>query len=372
MKKLIRQLPSLLKETLKEWQDDNAMRLAAALAYYTVFSLVPLMLASIAVAGLVFGEEAATGKIYSEMHNVAGPQVASSVQEMVQAANKPESGLLGAVLGFAMGLFGASGVFGELMGSLNQIWGVTPTGEGGIMTWIKGRFLSIGMVMGVCFLLLVSLLLNTFLTTVTDYGLHWMPGVGFLSQAIAFILSFGLVTVLFAAMFKFLPKTAIQWRDVWVGGAVTALLFSIGKFGLEQYLARSNPTSGYGAAGALALILVWVYYSAQIFFFGAEFTEVYARRLGSRTAHAAPSEVKEHIMSGGAPAPDAKAVAAGEIPEPVLASTLAARQQQVPVPDPKPSALGQFAALAVAGFLTYRTEKKARKLEEESRRSTVD
>src|SRR6478735_5216443 len=128
MKKLFRELPSLFKETLKEWQNDNAMRLAAALAYYTVFSLAPLMLASISVAGLVFGPEAATGKIYSEMHNMAGPQVAASVQEMVQAANKPAAGFWGAVLGFAMGLFGASGVFGELMGSLNQIWGVTPNG----------------------------------------------------------------------------------------------------------------------------------------------------------------------------------------------------------------------------------------------------
>lgn len=279
----------VLKETASEWMEDNAMRLAAALAYYTVFSLAPLMLAAIGIAGLVFGHEAATGKIFAELNSVAGPRVASAVQEMVAAADKPAAGYGAALLGFAMGLFGASGVFGELMGSLNQIWGVTTQSGGGIWLWIKGRFLSIGMVMGVCFLLLVSLLANTMLATVIDYGFSHFAAAALIGQVVTFVLSLGLVMVLFACMFKFLPATHVEWRDVWPGAGVTALLFTLGKFGLEQYLARSDPASGYGAAGALALLLVWVYYSAQIFFFGAEFTEVYARRMGSRLGQPAPS-----------------------------------------------------------------------------------
>lgn len=401
MKTFVKQLPGLLKETLQEWQNDNAMRLAAALAYYTAFSLVPLMLASISVAGLVFGDEAATGKIYSELHSVAGPHVASSVQEMVQSANRPAAGFWGAVLGFLMGLFGASGVFGELMGSLNQIWGVKEGEEGGVWMWIKGRFLSIGMVMGVCFLLLVSMLANAFLTSMTSYGLSWLPGVEFLGQALSFLLSFGFVTALFAAMFKFLPKTRIEWRDVWTGGAVTALLFTLGKFGLEQYIARSNPASGYGAAGALALLLVWVYYSAQIFFFGAEFTEVYARRMGSRANRPAPAEVKqgeaellaaakgaarsggwrkEAVLSAGGHGLTAAAATAavarnrGGINEDRL--TLPSERLPAPAssngaeaagatdaPNRRPmAAIGQAAALAVAGWLTWRAEKRAARL----------
>lgn len=306
-KRLMRQLPSIFKETAKEWSDDNAMRLAAALAYYTVFSLTPLMLAAIGLSGLIFGEEAAAGKIYAELHSVAGPSVASSVQDMIQAADKPSTGYLATIFGFAVGLFGASGVFGELMGSLNQIWGVPTEAGGGVRAWIKGRFLSVGMVMGVCFLLLVSLVANTLLARITASGLAHIPGALVLGQSSAFLISFGFVTVLFAAMFKFLPKTPIEWRDVWTGALATAFLFTLGKFGLEQYLARSNAASGFGAAGALAVLLVWVYYSAQIFFFGAEFTEVYARRMGSRSKHPAPADVREQTAAAALPlssAPD--------------------------------------------------------------------
>lgn len=291
MKSLSRRLPGLLKETANEWSNDNAMRLAAALAYYTVFSLAPLMLAAISISGLVFGDEAASGKIYTELNHAAGPTIAAAVQEMVQAADKPVAGIGGALLGFALGLFGASGVFGELMGSLNQIWGVKAREGNGIWIWIRGRFLSIGMVMGVCFLLLVSLLANAMLGAAMGYGLSHLPGVALLGQLLTFVLSFAFVTALFAAMFKFLPDTRIEWRDVWTGAAVTAFLFTLGKFALEQYLARASVASGYGAAGTLAVLLVWVYYSAQIFLFGAEFTEVYSRHLGSRTAEPAPSEV---------------------------------------------------------------------------------
>ncbi len=198
----MRQTTRILKETAVEWQKDNAMRLAAALSYYTVFSLVPLVLAAIAIAGLVFGQDAASGRIFHEIKNTVGPAVADSVQEMVQSARQPALSLSGAILGFLLGLFGASGVFGELMGSLNQIWGVKPAEGNGIWLWIKGRFLSIGMVMGVCFLLLVSLLVNALLGVAGQYGFGWLPpAAAWAGQGVSFVLSFGFVTVLFAAMF---------------------------------------------------------------------------------------------------------------------------------------------------------------------------
>ncbi len=315
MSSFVRQLPQILKDTAKAWMDDNAMRLAAALSYYTVFSLVPLILASIAVAGLVFGKEAATGQIFGEMQSMLGPAAAASVEQLVLSASKPESGYTGAILGFLLGLFGASGVFGELMGSLNQIWGVKSAEGNGIWLWIKGRFLSIGMVMGVVFLLLVSLLLGALLGAASRYGFSWLPeGAAIAGQVLGFILSFGLVTVLFAAMFRFLPATPIQWKDVWTGAVGTALLFSLGKFGLEQYLTRAQVASGFGAAGALAVLLVWVYYSAQIFFFGAEFTKVYAHRRHSVAAPEADSFLSSSNPEPAIP-PDG-----GLHPEPVLAS----------------------------------------------------
>lgn len=281
MLKPLKEFIGLIEETIDEWQEDNAMRLAAALSYYTVFSLAPLLLAAIAIAGLVFGHEAATGKIYDQLHQFVGTSVAQSMQEVVQAADKPSSGFNAAVIGFMLGLFGASAVFGELIDSLNHIWGVKQKKGRGIIRWVIGRLFSIGMVMGVCLLLLASIVLNTVLGAITEYGLGEKVEQALIGQSISFVISIGFTTLLFSALFKFLPKTKILWSDVWTGGALTALLFTLGKFGLEQYLARSNPGSGYGAAGALAVILIWVYYSAQIFFFGAEFTRVYARRFGS-------------------------------------------------------------------------------------------
>lgn len=349
MIQFFKNLPSLLKETSQEWINDNAMRLAAALSYYTVFSLAPLMLAAISIAGLVFGEEAATGRIFKELNTMVGPAVAASVQQMVESARKPEMGYTGAILGFLMGLFGASGVFGELMGSLNQIWGVKPPEGNGIWLWIKGRFLSIGMVMGVCFLLLVSLLVSAMLTVVAEVGLGGMTSVAaVVGQVLSFLLSYGVVTVLFAAMFKFLPGTSIEWRDVWTGASVTALLFAVGKWGLEQYLARADVASGYGAAGALALLLVWVYYSAQIFFFGAEFTEVYSRRYGSRSHLPAPREA-----------------AAGEDPDPAGNPEQGAVQGSTeelsgPVPFSKARPLTAV-ALALATVWLTRPESRFRK-----------
>jgi membrane protein len=296
MKSFFRSLPSLLRETASEWSADNAMRLAAALAYYTVFSLAPLLLAAISISGLLWGGEAASGKIYEELSRAVGPSVASAVQEMVASARQPVTGLLGTLFAFALALFGASGVFGELMSSLNIIWGSKAAPRTGILGWIRGRFLSIGMVMGSCFLLLVSMVISSLLAGLGSFGMQHLPMVPLLLQVVHQLLSLGLITLLFSAMFKYLPFTSIQWRDVWVGGAFTAVLFTLGKLGLEQYVARAAPGSSFGAASALAL--VWVYYSAQIFLFGAEFTEVYARRFGSRLGTQAPREREAPALPG--------------------------------------------------------------------------
>ena len=278
---LLKELPGLFKKSASKWNDDHAMRLAASLAYYTAFSLAPLLLAAISVAGLVFGQEAASGQIYEELKGALGPSIAAAIQELVQAASKPSHGIWGTILAFILVLFGASGVFGELKESLNIIWKVEPESGGGIWKWIRGRFLSIGMVLGVCFLLLVSLVINAGLGAAEKYGLSFAPGAPVIMQVITTLVSLGFVTLLFALLFKYLPETSVAWRDVWIGALVTAILFTLGKTGLEIYISKAAPASGYGAAGALALVLVWVYYSAQIFLMGAEFTNVYATEKGS-------------------------------------------------------------------------------------------
>lgn len=288
----------LFKESFQEWRKDNAMRLAAALAYYTAFSLAPLMLVVISVAGLVLGREAASGQVYQEMNSFVGPRVAEVLQELVKAAKDPETSVFGLVGALALALFGASGVFGELKDSLNIIWGVQPRSGSGVWNFLRGRGLSILMVFGVCALLLASTLLSSFLHAVLEHGPNRFPGFALLAQLLTIAVSLALVTALFAMIFKWLPDAEVQWRDVLTGAFFTAVLFTLGKSGLEIYFAKAAVASSYGAAGGLALILVWIYYSAQIFFFGAEFTEVYARRHGSRQGVVS----KEDKESEGVPA----------------------------------------------------------------------
>jgi membrane protein len=317
---LLKKLPRLLKKSFAKWSDDNAMRMAASLAYYTAFSLAPMLLAAIGIAGLVFGEEAARGQIYEQLRGGLGSSVASAIQELVQAAAKPAQGITGTVVAFVLVLFAASGVFGELKDALNIIWKTQPKTGSGILAWIKGRFFSIGVVLGICFLLLVSLVINAGLSAAESYGSSFLPFAPLVLQVISTLISFGFITVLFALLFKKLPDATVAWRDVWIGSIVTAVLFTLGKTGLEIYIAKASPDSAYGAAGALALVLVWVYYSAQIFLMGAEFTNVYASEEGSRAgetqqsrtpqAAAAPSPVASlpHVQTMPAPVPVSEAV----------------------------------------------------------------
>jgi len=271
----------LLKQTISEFGNDKAPRLGAALAYYTIFSLAPLLLIVIAISGLAFGHDAAQNKIFEQLRGVLGPQAAVSVQDMVKNAAKPKSGTVATIIGIVTLIFGASGVFGQLKDALNTIWDVEPREGGGILTLVKDRFLSFAMVLGVGFLLLVSLLIDTAITAIGTYAGSHLPGGEVLWHTAELIFSFCVITVLMAMIFRLLPDLKIEWRDVWLGAAITSLLFVLGKFALGIYFAKSAVGSSFGAAGSLVIVLLWVYYSAQILLFGAEFTQVYARAHGS-------------------------------------------------------------------------------------------
>jgi membrane protein len=285
----------MLKEAFQDWRDDNAPRLGAALAYYAVFSLAPLLLIAIAIAGLVFGEEAARGQVVQEIQGLLGEDGAQLVEAAVENARKPSQGVLATVLGLAGLLFGASGAFGELKSALNTIWEVEPKKGGGLKGLIKDRLLSFAMVLVIGFLLLVSLIVSAALSAVGNGLKGFVPSGLPVLQLINVVVSLAVITALFAMLYKYVPDTQVEWRDVWVGAAMTSVLFTAGKFAIGAYLGSRNVGSAYGAAGSLVIVLVWVYYAAQILFFGAELTQVYATRHGSRIgASREPGRPREH------------------------------------------------------------------------------
>jgi len=270
----------LLKDSFKEWGEDKASRLGAALAYYTIFSIGPLLVVVIAIAGFVFGEEAASGQIVDTIGGVVGESGATMIQEMVKSANKPGAGTIAGVIGLLTLLLGAAGLFGQLKDALNTIWGVQPKPGLGIMGMLRKNVLSFGMVVGTGFLLLASLVVNAALAALADFLVDKLPGGPLLWQIVNYAISLGVVTLLFALIFKVLPDVNIPWGIVWVGAAVTAFLFVVGQVALGFYFGISDPGSAFGAAGSLVIILVWIYYSAQILFFGAEITQVNSRLRG--------------------------------------------------------------------------------------------
>ena len=277
---------NLLKETIQEWREDGANRLAAALAYYTTFSLAPILVLIIAIAGLIGGREAAQTQTMAQVEDLLGAEGREFVQGMIESASRPETGLLATFIGAVTLLFGALGVFGELQNSLNTIWEVKPKPAknflDGIKRFVLKRLLSFTMVLGIGFLLLASLIISAALSALGEYISSRWPMADFWLGLINFLISFAVITLLFAMIFKFLPEIKIAWKDVWLGAAVTAALFSLGKFLIGLYLGRSEVGNTFGAAGSLAILLIWIYYSAQILFFGAEFTQVYANRYGSK------------------------------------------------------------------------------------------
>jgi membrane protein len=273
---------NFLKDIIMQWLEDGPFQLAAALSYYTLFSLAPILIIAIAMAGLFFGREAATNQIVHTLQSLVGQESAKAIQGMIQnASSKPKTGIISTVLGIGVLIFGAGGVVGQLQSSLNRIWGVTSKPGRGIWSFMWERFVSLAMVLGVGFLLLVSLVITTILTHLTLYIGSLIGGAAIIAYLLDIVVSFAFVTILFAMIYKFLPDVRIQWKDVWIGAALTSFLFTLGKFLIGLYLGTSGVTSSFGAAGSLITVLLWVYYSALIFFFGAEFTQIYASRYGS-------------------------------------------------------------------------------------------
>ena len=288
----------LLKQTFSEWLEDKAPQLGAALAYYTVFSLAPLILVLLAIVGLIFRNDpgGAWNKITEQLSYFLDKSAVEVVQNIAQKASQSNKSLLATVIGIVLALFGASGVFGQLQDALNTIWGVKAKPSRGIWGFLRSRFLSFAMVGGVCFLLLVSLTLESLLKGFSHYIQGVLPGGIVIAIAVYWIFDLAVVILLFAAIFKFLPDAKIQWRDVWIGAAMTAIFFAIGKWALGLYLGSGSAASAYGAASALITLLLWVYYSSQILLFGAEFTQVYACRAGRGVIpdeHAIRVETKE-------------------------------------------------------------------------------
>lgn len=334
----------LLKATFDDWLEDNAQRLSAALAYYSIFSIAPLLVIAISVAGIVLGEDAVRGQLAAQLNAYVGPQAAAGVQSMVQSASKPSEGWIGAIVGFATLLLGAAGVFGQLQDALNTIWEVKRLNRGGWKGYVRARLLNFGMVLVIGFLLLTSLLLTTALAALNGYFESIMGIPPFIGGLLAFGGSFCVVTTLFAFIFKVLPDAQIEWRHVWIGAVVTALLFELGKFGLSFYLGREGTASSFGAAGSVVIILLWVFYASCILLFGAEFTQVYAREFGHAilpSANAVAITAEGRAQQGLVPA--------AEIPvEKPIPPT---RNTEVPSPPEGRAPIGALLAVTAVSFV---------------------
>ncbi len=295
----LRQAWQLVKESVVAWSDDYAPSMGAALAYYMLFSIAPLLLIVISVAGLVFGPDAARGEIFGQLRGLMGDEGAHAVERLLQNVDRPQEGVLGTLTGIGVLLLGATSVFNELQNDLDRIWRVPEERKAsGLWNLLRTRLLSFGMVLGMALLLMVSLVVSAVLAAL---GKWWAPafaGWQTLAHTADLTVSFLLMSVVFAVIYKIMPRARIRWRDVWTGAAVTAALFAVGKFLIGLYLGRSSVGSAFGAAGSLVVVMVWVYYSAQIFLLGAEFTRVYAHAHGSRQGEAvAPVQLSRRAAS---------------------------------------------------------------------------
>jgi membrane protein len=272
---------ALVRQAFADWNEDNVPSLGASLAYYTLFSLAPLLLAAIAIAGLAFGKDAAQGRIVAELQDLIGRPGADAVQQLLRNSWRPGAGILASVAALVTLIAGATGVFIELRSSLDTIWGVKPP-AGGIGAMVKARLAAFALVVAVGFLLLVSLVVSAALSALGHTLFGGFGGTaGTVLQAVNTLASLGILTVLFAMLFKFLPDAAIAWRDVWFGAGATSLLFTAGKYLIGLYLARSSVSSTFGAAASIVILMIWIYYAGQIFFFGAELTQAHAQRRGA-------------------------------------------------------------------------------------------
>jgi len=353
---------SILKQTFSEFSEDNVLRLSAALAYYSIFSIGPLLAIIVGLAGLAFGSESVRHQIEQQLQGMLGERSAKTVESMM-SAQKQGTSLITTIVGVVVLLFGAAGVFGQLQDSLNTIWEVKPKPGAGIWNTLRNRFLSFSMVLGVGFLLLVSMALSTALSALTS---HFGPsGAGWLAHGLDFVVSFAVVTLLFAMIFKYLPDVHVPWSKVWVGAIGTTVLFSIGKILLGLYLGRQSTSSAYGAAGSVILILLWVYYASVILFLGAEFTQVYAKRSGAiirPTAYSVPVTAEERAQQGMVPE-HVKTEPGSAGWEPEGASAAAMIKVRSPGDVARKDTLGVLSLVMTAGFLagTFLQVKSVRK-----------
>ena len=272
----------LLKTAASSWLDDYAPSMGAALAYYTMFSIAPLLLIVISVAGLVFGVDAARGEISAQLQGLIGTEGAQTIEALVARANRPATGIVSTLAGFALLVIGATTVFAELQDDLDRIWRAPRRESGGLWAVLRARLLSFGLILGIGFLMIVSLILSAALSALGKWWGPWFGNWVDVAQALNFAISFALVASMFAMIYKLMPRVKVAWSDVWIGAAVTALLFTVGKYLIGLYIGNSGTSLVFGAAGSLVVMLLWVYYSAQIFLLGAEFTWAYAGRFGSR------------------------------------------------------------------------------------------
>lgn len=300
--KAMRKAWDLVKETFSEWSSDQGPRLGAALSYYTVFSLAPVLLIVISVAGLVYGRQAVEGRIVTQLRDLLGPQGAQLVQSALARASAHKAGVVSTIVGVGTLILGATGVMVELQGALNQVWKVIPRPGQAVRSFVRQRLLSLALVLSFGFVLLVSLAFSAALAALGGWLGSFMPESVVLGHLLNWVVTVAIITLLMALIFKVLPDAKVAWRDVWIGSFVTAVLFQIGKFLIGLYIGKASVASTFGAAGSLAVLLVWVYYSAQIALLGAEFTRAWANRLGSRivpesNAVPAPSAVPERIAA---------------------------------------------------------------------------
>lgn len=290
----------LTKAAFASWIDDYGASMGAALAYYTVFSIAPLLLIVIAIAGLVFGEDAARGEIFGQINGLVGAQGAAAIQTLLDSVNKPAEGAIATATGIVLLLVGATTVFGELQDALDRIWRAPEREKSsGVWSMLRSRFLSFGMVMGIGFLSIVSLVLSAAITALEKWWAPHFVGWEVLANLVNIVVGFVLTTGAFALIYKIMPRVRIAWHDVLIGAVVTAFLFIVGKFAIGLYISTSGVASGFGAAASLVVVLVWVYYSAQIFLIGAEFTWVYAHEHGSRRGAGAPAAAEIPSKSSG-------------------------------------------------------------------------
>ena len=325
---------ALVKSAGSSWLDDYAPSMGAALSYYTVFSLAPLLLIVISIAGLVFGQDAARGEIFGQLRGMMGDDAAKAVEGLLASVSKPSQGITATVIGVVVLLIGATSVFGELQDALDRIWRAPARNKpSGLWGLLRTRLLSFGMILGIAFLLMVSLVLGAVISALGNWWGDYFGGWTVLAQIVNVVVGFVLTTGVFAMIYKLMPRVDVRWNDVALGALVTALLFTIGKFLIGLYIGKSGVASGFGAAGSLVIVFLWVYYSAQVFLMGAEFTWVYARKFGS-LRNLSPDDMAPAPADGiPSRSDDADASPTADMP----ATPAAVEQQAVPEPAAAPA-----------------------------------